>query len=99
MSGLDPLAASGHQRPPHSVLSGEDRVRNFLSVDPNGLTDFDLLPSDRHDRLDQRSISGSAKSATEIAACARFIDESGARQAHEHHVPNNRVSIERQDPP
>jgi hypothetical protein len=76
MTWWDPPVASGEQRPPHPVHSGESRMWDFRPIDPNSPDDLDPLVSDRDDGLDQRCVTGCAKPTTEITASARFVDES-----------------------
>ena len=99
MAGSDLSVPGGDQLPPRPIKQRDLRMWDFDAVDPNRSANFDPLARDRHDRLDQRSISGSAKSATEITAGARLLNDSRARQAHEHHISNIRRPVNRYDPP
>jgi hypothetical protein len=72
---------------------------DFQFIDLNAPANLNLLIGDSYDGLDQRRVSGSAKSTPEIAAASCFIDEGGAGQTHKHHVADNRIPLQRQDPP
>lgn len=92
-------AGIGQERPALAVRFPNGGCKQSAAIDNNVIGDLDMLTGQRRDGLDQRRDTASAKSATQVATLARFLECGRHWRAEEHEITDLDRTPKRLDAP